>query len=152
MEPIEFAAHSHLIAQIELKQSSLSKSELFELRKIKGHLMGWLVHLKALLRRASAAEASILIDALDATALMLHRADLLLMWGHIEDSPRDSYSWGCPERQGKLAKLSSSRIAADIYSENSTDNARYLFLFPGRLGNVQKTLSFALELDKKEQK
>ena len=47
MEPLEFAAHSHLIAQAELKADRLSKSDLFELRKVKAHLMAWLVQLKA---------------------------------------------------------------------------------------------------------
>ena len=47
MEPLEFAAHSHLIAQAELKADRLSKSDLFELRKVKVHLMAWLVQLKA---------------------------------------------------------------------------------------------------------
>ena len=101
MEPLEFAAHSHLIAQTELKQDSLSRSDLFELRKVKAHLMGWLVQLKSLLRKANVQDAKLLIDGLDATALMLHRADLLIMWGHIKKSPLNSSYWGCPERQGK---------------------------------------------------
>ena len=97
MEPLEFAAHSHLIAQTELKSEQLSKSDLFELRKVKAHLMAWLVQLKSLLKRASPQEARLLIDALDATALMLHRADLLIMWGHITQAPKGSNYWGCPE-------------------------------------------------------
>ena len=73
MEPLEFAAHSHLIAQTELKADKLSKQDLFELRKVKAHLMAWLVQLKSLIKRADGREARILVDALDATALMLHR-------------------------------------------------------------------------------
>ena len=114
MEPLEFAAHSHLIAQTELKQNSLSKSDLFELRKVKAHLMAWLVQLKSLLRRASNSDSRLLVDALDATALMLHRADLLIMWGHIEGTPESSQYWGCPERQGKVKKLGTSTISSNI--------------------------------------
>jgi len=105
MEPLEFAAHSHLIAQTELKQEKLSKTDLFELRKVKAHLMGWLVQLKSLLRRASNTDSRLLVDALDATALMLHRADLLIMWGHIAATPAASEYWGCPERQGQSFKI-----------------------------------------------
>ena len=134
MEPLEFAAHSHLIAQAELKQDRLSKSDLFELRKVKAHLMGWLVQLKSLLRRAATTEARLLIDALDATALMLHRADLLIMWGHINGAPPASTFWGCPERQGKVCKMDQSSISSNMQADmDDEDTGRYLFLFPGRL-------------------
>ena len=121
MEPLEFAAHSHLIAQAELKQDRISKSDLFELRKVKAHLMGWLVQLKSLLRRATNTDSRLLIDALDATALMLHRADLLIMWGHIEGTPAASNYWGCPERQGKVTKLGNATISSNIHGDEDEE-------------------------------
>ena len=110
----------------------LSSQDLFELRKVKGHLMGWLVQLKSLLKKADGREARILVDALDATALMLHRADLLIMWGHMDKTPSESRYWGCPERQGKVKQLSNSAVSSNIYDDyDEQDSNRYIFLFPG---------------------
>jgi len=132
MEPLEFAAHSHLIAQTELKADRLSSQDQFELRKVKGHLMGWLVQLKSLLKKAEPREARILVDALDATALMLHRADLLIMWGHMDHTPTESRYWGCPERQGRVKQLTNTSNQS-TYSDDfdDEDDIRYIFLFPG---------------------
>ena len=133
MEPLEFAAHSHLIAQTELKSDFLSSQDQFELRKVKGHLMGWLVQLKSLLKRAEPREARVLVDALDATALMLHRADLLIMWGHMDMTPSESNYWGCPERQGRVKQLTNTTVQASYSSldYDDDDDIRYVFLFPG---------------------
>jgi len=140
MEPLEFAAHSHLIAATELKADVLSSQDLFELRKVKGHLMGWLVQLKSLLKKADGREARILVDALDATALMLHRADLLIMWGHMDKTPSESRYWGCPERQGKVKQLSNSAVSSNIYDDyDEQDSNRYIFLFPGRLAVCKRS-------------
>ena len=91
MEPLEFAAHSHLIAQTELKADKLSKQDLFELRKVKAHLMAWLVQLKSLIKRADGREARILVDALDATALMLHRLGRLQFFKDYEISSQSRF-------------------------------------------------------------
>ena len=99
--------------------------------------------MQALLRRCSAQEARLFIDALDATALMLHRADLLIMWGHIQKAPKNANYWGCPERQGKVVKLDQQSVHSNITGEdiNNPDLGRYLFLFPGRLAICRRDFS-----------